>query len=159
MKFENKLISGLFVKRYKRFFVDIKINDQIVTAHCPNTGSMYGLLKEGNKVWLSKSKNPKRKLKYTLEIIEDNNSKVGVNTHSTNKIVQHALQNNLISEFKNIEEIKTEIKFGTNTRFDFLILNKKDKIFIEVKNVTLSRKKKLAEFPDAITIRGLKHIN
>ena len=120
---------------------------------------MYGLLKEGNKVWLSKSKNPKRKLKYTLEIIEDNNSKVGVNTHSTNKIVQHALQNNLISEFKNIEEIKTEIKFGTNTRFDFLILNKKDKIFIEVKNVTLSRKKKLAEFPDAITIRGLKHIN
>ena len=159
MKFENKLISGLFIKRYKRFFVDIKINDQIVTAHCPNTGSMYGLLKEGNKVWLSKSKNPKRKLKYTLEIIEDNNSKVGVNTHSTNKIVQHALQNNLISEFKNIEEIKTEIKFGTNTRFDFLILNKKDKIFIEVKNVTLSRKKKLAEFPDAITIRGLKHIN
>ena len=159
MKFENKLISVLFVKRYKRFFVDIKINDQIVTAHCPNTGSMYGLLKEGNKVWLSKSKNPKRKLKYTLEIIEDNNSKVGVNTHSTNKIVQHALQNNLISEFKNIEEIKTEIKFGTNTRFDFLILNKKDKIFIEVKNVTLSRKKKLAEFPDAITIRGLKHIN
>ena len=159
MKFENKLISGLFVKRYKRFFVDIKINDQIVTAHCPNTGSMYGLLKEGNKVWLSKSKNPKRKLKYTLEIIEDNNSKVGINTHSTNKIVQHALQNNLISEFKNIEEIKTEIKFGTNTRFDFLILNKKDKIFIEVKNVTLSRKKKLAEFPDAITIRGLKHIN
>ncbi len=159
MKFENKLISGLFVKRYKRFFVDIKINNQIVTAHCPNTGSMYGLLKAGNKVWLSKSKNPKRKLKYTLEIIEDNNSKVGINTHSTNKIVQHALQNNLISEFRNIEEIKTEIKFGTNTRFDFLILNKKDKIFIEVKNVTLSRRKKLAEFPDAITIRGLKHIN
>ena len=92
MNFENKLISGLFIKRYKRFFVDIKINDQIVTAHCPNTGSMYGLLKKGNKVWLSKSKNPKRKLKYTLEIIEDNNSKVGVNTHSTNKIVQHALQ-------------------------------------------------------------------
>ena len=102
MKFKNKLISGLFVKRYKRFFVDIKINNQIVTAHCPNTGSMYGLLKAGNKVWLSKSKNPKRKLKYTLEIIEDNNSKVGINTHSTNKIVQHALQNNLISEFSHI---------------------------------------------------------
>lgn len=159
MNFTNTLVKGKLVKRYKRFFADIEVNNKIVTAHCPNTGSMYGLLKEGNKVWLSKSKNPKRKLKYTLEIIEDNNSKVGVNTHSTNKIVQHALQNNLISEFKNIEEIKTEIKFGTNTRFDFLILNKKDKIFIEVKNVTLSRKKKLAEFPDAITIRGLKHIN
>ena len=92
MNFENKLISGLFIKRYKRFFVDIKINNQIITAHCPNTGSMYGLLKKGNKVWISKSNNPNRKLKYTLEIIEDKNSKVGVNTHSTNKIVYHALK-------------------------------------------------------------------
>ena len=159
MNFENKLISGLFVKRYKRFFVDIKINNKIITAHCPNTGSMHGLLKKGNKVWISKSNNPNRKLKYTLEIIEDNNSKVGVNTHSTNKIVLHALQNNLIDEFGNISEIKSEIKFGLNTRFDFLISNKKQKAFIEVKNVTLSREKALAEFPDAVTTRGLKHIN
>ncbi len=159
MNFENKLISGFLIKRYKRFFVDIKINNQIVTAHCPNTGSMYGLLKEGNKVWLSRSNNPNRKLKYTLEIIENNNSKVGINTHSTNKIVLNALQNNLIDEFKNISNIKPETKFGTNTRFDFLISNKKSKIFIEVKNVTLSRRKKIAEFPDAVTTRGLKHIN
>ncbi len=159
MKFENKLIPGLLVKRYKRFFVDIKINKQIITAHCPNTGSMYGLLKKNNKVWISKSNNPKRKLKYTLEIIEDNNSKVGVNTHSANKIALHALQNNLIKEFKNILKIKPETKFGSNTRFDFLILDKKNKIFMEVKNVTLSRKKGLAEFPDAITSRGFKHIN
>ena len=159
MNFENKLISGLFLKRYKRFFVDIKINNKIITAHCPNTGSMYGLLKKGNKVWISKSNNPNRKLKYTLEIIEDKNSKVGVNTHSTNKIVHHALQNNLIKEFKNISEIKPEIKFGLNTRFDFLVSNKKHKAFLEVKNVTLSRVKSLAEFPDAVTTRGLKHIN
>ena len=159
MNFENKLISGLFVKRYKRFFVDIKINNKIITAHCPNTGSMYGLLKKGNKVWISKSNNPNRKLKYTLEIIEDKNSKVGVNTHSTNKIVHHALQNNLIDEFDNVSKIKTEIKFGLNTRFDFLVSNKKQKAFIEVKNVTLSRDKALAEFPDAVTTRGLKHIN
>ena len=159
MNFENKLISGLFIKRYKRFFVDIKINDKIITAHCPNTGSMYGLLKKGNKVWISKSNNQNRKLKYTLEIIEDKSSKVGVNTHSTNKIVHHALQNNLIDEFNNISEIKSEIKFGLNTRFDFLVSNKKSKAFIEVKNVTLSREKSLAEFPDAITTRGLKHIN
>ena len=159
MNFENKLISGLFLKRYKRFFVDIKINNKIITAHCPNTGSMYGLLKKGNKVWISKSNNPNRKLKYTLEIIEDKNSKVGVNTHSTNKIVHHALQNNLIKEFKNISEIKPEIKFGLNTRFDFLVSNKKHKAFLEVKNVTLSREKSLAEFPDAVTTRGLKHIN
>ena len=159
MFFENKLISGLFIKRYKRFFVDIKIKNQIITAHCPNTGSMYGLLKEGNKVWVSKSKNPNRKLKYTLEIIQDKKSMVGVNTHSTNKIVKHGLQNNLIQEFKDIMAIEPEIRFGLNTRFDFLISFKKSKAFVEVKNVTLSRKKKVAEFPDAITSRGLKHIN
>jgi len=158
MKFENKLISGLFVKRYKRFFVDVKINNQIITAHCPNTGSMFGLLNKDNRVWVSRSNNPNRKLKYTLEIIEDNKSKVGINTHSANKIVLHALQNNLIKEFNNNVEIKTEVKFGTNTRFDFLILDQKNKAFIEVKNVTLSRRKKIAEFPDAITSRGLKHI-
>ncbi len=159
MDFENKLISGLFIKRYKRFFVDIKINNQIITAHCPNTGSMYGLLKRGNKVWVSKSNNPNRKLKYTLEIIEDQKAKVGVNTHSTNKIVLHALKNNLIKELKNSIEIKPETKFGKNTRFDFLIINKDFKAFVEVKNVTLSRNKKKAEFPDAVTSRGLKHIN
>ena len=159
MNFENKLISGLFIKRYKRFFVDIKINNKIITAHCPNTGSMYGLLKKGNKVWISKSSNPNRKLKYTLEIIEDKSSKVGVNTHSTNKIVHHALQNNLIDGFDNVLKIKPEIKFGLNTRFDFLVSSKKNKAFIEVKNVTLSREKSLAEFPDAVTTRGLKHIN
>ena len=159
MNFENKLISGLFVKRYKRFFVDIKINNKIITAHCPNTGSMYGLLKKGNKVWISKSNNPNRKLKYTLEIIEDGRAKVGVNTHSTNKIVHHALLNNLIYEFKGVANVRPETKFGLNTRFDFLLTGKKDKTFIEVKNVTLSRKKNIAEFPDSITTRGLKHIN
>ena len=159
MNFENKLISGLFVKRYKRFFVDIKINSRIITAHCPNTGSMFGLLKKDNKVWISKSNNPKRKLKYTLEIIEDTGSKIGVNTLSANKIIYHALQNNLIKEFNNISNIQPETKFGLNTRFDFLITDEKNKSFIEVKNVTLSRKRAIAEFPDAKTTRGLKHIN
>ena len=159
MYFENKLISGLLIKRYKRFFVDIKIKNQIITAHCPNTGSMSGLLNKNNKVWISKSTNPNRKLKYTLEIIEVGKSKVGVNTHSTNKIVYNALQNNLIKEFKNSFKIKPETNFGTNTRFDFLVLNKKNKSFIEVKNVTLSRKTGVAEFPDSVTVRGLKHIN
>ncbi len=158
MKFENKLISGVFIKRYKRFFVDIKIKNQVITAHCPNTGSMYGLLKQGNKVWISKSNNPNRKLKYTLEIIEDRNVKVGINTHSANKIVLNALNNNLIKEFKNTSIIKPEAKFGSNTRFDFLLTNNYIKTFLEVKNVTLSREKNLAEFPDAITSRGLKHI-
>ena len=159
MNFENKLISGVFIKRYKRFFVDVLIQNEIVTAHCPNTGSMRGLLKEGNKVWLSKSNNPNRKLKYTLQIIEDKKSKVGVNTHSTNKIFLDALQDGLIKDFNKEIEIKPEVKFGNNTRFDFLITKKNFKAFIEVKNVTLMRKASIAEFPDSVTSRGAKHIN
>ena len=158
MNFENKLISGVFIKRYKRFFVDVQVEGKVITAHCPNTGSMRGLLKANNKVWLSKSNNPKRKLKYTLQIIEDNGSKVGVNTHLTNKIVFHGLNNSLIKEFDKSITIKPEVKFGINTRFDFLITKKNFKAFVEVKNVTLSRKSKIAEFPDAITSRGAKHI-
>ena len=159
MNFQKTLISGEFIKRYKRFFVDVKIGNNTVTAHCPNTGSMLGLLNKGNKVWLSKSDNPKRKLKYTLQIIEDKKSKIGINTHLTNKIVFDALKRRLIKNFSNLKEIKQEVKFGENTRFDFLVTNENKKTFIEVKNVTLSRKKGLAEFPDAVTSRGLKHIN
>ncbi len=159
MEFKNTLISGLFLKRYKRFFADIKIKNKLVTAHCPNTGSMMGLLNKGNKVWLSKAENPKRKLKFTLQVIEEKNSKVGINTHLTNKIVLDALNKKLIKRFRNLEKIQQEVKFGNKTRFDFLLTNKEKKIFLEVKNVTLSRKKGLAEFPDAVTSRGLKHIN
>ena len=119
---------------------------------------MKGLLKNGNKVWVTKSTNPKRKLKYTLEIIEDKKSKVGVNTHSTNEIVFDALKNGRLTEFDNNYNIKREVKFGSNTRFDFLIEKKNFKAFLEVKNVTLSRKNHIAEFPDAVTTRGFKHI-
>jgi len=159
MNFESKLIPGVFIKRYKRFFVDVRVKNKIVTAHCPNTGSMRGLLKKGNKVWITKSNNLNRKLKYTLQIIEDDNSKIGVNTHLTNKIFLSALINNHINELEKNVNIKPEVKFGDNTRFDFLITKNNYKAFIEVKNVTLVKKKKIAEFPDAITSRGAKHIN
>ena len=159
MNFEKTLISGELIKRYKRFFVDVKINNEVITAHCPNTGSMMGLLDNGNKVWLSKTDQPNRKLKYTLQIIESQKSKVGVNTHLTNKIVLESLKNNLVNKFKNYKNIQKEVKFGNDTRFDFLISKNKKKTFIEVKNVTLSRKKGIAEFPDSVTTRGLKHIN
>ena len=159
MNFENKLISGVFIKRYKRFFVDVKIKNKVITAHCPNTGSMMGLLSVGNKVWISESNNLKRKLRYTLQIIEKDKKKIGVNTHLTNKIVKEALESGIIKEFNKTSEIKPEQKFGSNTRFDFLVKDKKNKSFIEVKNVTLSRTPMLAEFPDAVTSRGLKHIN
>ena len=158
MKFNETLIAGEFIKRYKRFFVDVKIGNEEVVAHCPNTGSMMGLLKKGNKVWLTKSDNPKRKLKYTLQIIKNQSAKVGINTHISNKITLDALKNSIIEKFKNLETIKPEVNFGSNTRFDFLITEGTKKSFIEVKNVTLSRKKGVAEFPDAVTLRGLKHI-
>ena len=158
MEFTKSLIKGKLIKRYKRFFVDVKINKEIVTAHCPNTGSMKGLLNEGNDVYLLKNDNPKRKLKYGLEIIKANKNLVGVNTHLANKIVNHGLQNNLIKELKNSEKIKSEVFFNKETRFDFLIEKKKQKSFIEVKNVTLFRDHKTAEFPDAITSRGSKHL-
>ena len=159
MNFENSLISGLFVKRYKRFFADVKIKNEIVTAHCANSGSMMGLLNKNNKVWLTESNNKKRKLKYTLQIIDDNGSKVGVNTHLTNKIVNHALKENLIKDFSNKVKIKSEQVFGENTRFDFYLEDGKNKSFLEVKNVTLKRKSNLAEFPDSVTARGTKHLN
>ena len=158
MEFTKSLIKGKLIKRYKRFFVDVKIDKEVVTAHCPNTGSMKGLLKEGNEVYLLKHDDPKRKLKYGLEIIKAHKNLVGVNTHMANKIVNHGLKNNLIKELKESKSIKPEVFFNKETRFDFLIERNKQKTFIEVKNVTLFRNKKTAEFPDAITSRGSKHL-
>ena len=158
MKFTKSLIKGKLIKRYKRFFADVKINNQIVTAHCPNTGSMMGLLEEGNEVYLLKNDNPKRKLKYGLEIIKAKKNLVGVNTHMANKIVHHGLSNNLIKELKENETIQAEVFFNKETRFDFLAKKNGQKSFIEVKNVTLFRDKLTAEFPDAITSRGSKHL-
>ena len=158
MEFTKSLIKGKLIKRYKRFFVDIKLNKEIVTAHCPNTGSMKGLLDEGNEVFVLKHDDPKRKLKYGLEIIKTRKNLVGVNTHMANKIVNHGLINNLIKELKDNDIISPEVFFNKETRFDFLIEKGKQKSFLEVKNVTLFREDKTAEFPDAITSRGSKHL-
>jgi len=158
MEFTKSLIKGKLIKRYKRFFVDIKLDKEIVIAHCPNTGSMKGLLDEGNEVFISKNDNPKRKLKYTLEIIKVKKKLIGVNTHFANKIAYHGLLNNLVKEVSNSDNIKPEVFFNKETRFDFLVEKNKQKIFVEVKNVTLLRDEKIAEFPDAVTLRGSKHL-
>ena len=155
MKFTHSLIKGKLQKRYKRFFADIEVNNKVITAHCPNTGSMKGLLNAGNQCWLTPHDDPKRKLKYTLEMIKVDKRLVGVNTHRANKIVLHALQNRLITEFQKIKNIKPEFKYSDDTRFDFLCNNN----IIEVKNVTLIRENEIAEFPDAVTSRGTKHLN
>ena len=132
MEFTKSLIKGKLIKRYKRFFTDVKLEKEIVTAHCPNTGSMKGLLNEGNDVYLLPNNDPKRKLKYGLEIIKTRKSLVGVNTHMANRIVQHALKNNLIKELKNNDSIKPEVYFNKETRFDFLIVKNNQKIFEDI---------------------------
>ena len=159
MKFKEKLLQGTLIKRYKRFFVDIKYQNETITAHCPNSGSMMGLLNSGNKVWFSKSDNPDRKLKYTLEIIKIKSSLIGINTFLANKIVLEALKKNYIKEFSSSLKINPEQKFGDKTRFDFLLDDNNSKSFLEVKNVTSVRNKGTAEFPDAVTERGKKHLN
>jgi len=158
MEFTKSLVKGKLIKRYKRFFTDVKLGKEIVTAHCANTGSMKGLLDEGNEVYLLPNNDPKRKLKFGLEIIKSRKNLVGVNTHMANKIVNHAIDNNLIKELKNNDKIKPEVFFNKDTRFDFLLEKSKQKSFVEVKNVTLFRDKETAEFPDAITSRGSKHL-
>ena len=159
MKFKNKLIASKFQKRYKRFFADVESKGKILISHCANSGSMLGLLDKNNQAWVSPSDNPKRKLKYTLEIINDGKSNVGVNTHFANKIITEALTNKKIKELKIYNNFISEVKYGKNSRFDFQLINKNTKAFLEVKSVTLSRNKGVGEFPDAVTSRGLKHLN
>lgn len=160
MKFNSKLIKAKFIKRYNRFFSNHKLpSGEVVIAYCPNTGSMEGLLNKGSKSYLSESKNSNRRLKYTWEIIEINNHLIGINTQNANKIIYENLVNKKIEDFKIYSTINKETKYGKNCKIDFnLKKNKKNTIWIEVKNVTLSRNKNIAEFPDSITKRGKKQL-
>jgi sugar fermentation stimulation protein A len=130
MEFTKSLLKGKLIKRYKRFFVDIKLNKSNVTAHCPNTGSMKGLLEEGNDVYVLKHDDPKRKLKYSLEIIKAQNNLVGVNTHLANKIVSHGLTNNLIKELKNNDSIKPEVFLIKKQDLTFLLKKVSKKVLL-----------------------------
>ena len=154
------LIKTKLIKRYKRFLVDVELeNGDIVTVHCANSGSMMGLLTAGNTVYITPSINPENKLKYKLEFVENNSSMVGVNTHLTNKLVHEALENKLIEQLKHFDIIRPETKYN-NSRFDFFLSNSNgEQAFVEVKNVTLLREPRIAEFPDAKTERGAKHLS
>ena len=160
MQFQSDLVSGYLVKRYKRFFADVELsNGELVTAHCPNTGSMFGLTKCGTKVWLEPNEDPKKKLKYSWKMVDhENGHYTGVDTTIANKIVNEALGQGKISEVIDYDEILPEQKYGVNSRVDFLLKNGLKTCFLEVKNVTLSRQEKIAEFPDTVTARGAKHL-
>lgn len=158
MNFENKLIKAKIIKRYKRFLSDIELESgEVICAHVPNTGSMQSCWAPGWSVFLSHSDNPKRKLKYTLELTHNGESFIAVNTSATNKIVKEALENGDIAEFKKYNSVKAEQKI-LDSRLDFVVTNEDGEHYIEVKNVTLKGEDDIALFPDAVTTRGQKHL-
>ncbi|MEP2704606.1 MAG: DNA/RNA nuclease SfsA [Roseibium sp.] len=161
MKFSAPLIGGRLVKRYKRFLADVILDDgaEEVTAHCANPGSMLGLKDPGSRVWLSQSDNPKRKLKYSWEVMEADGALVGINTAHPNKLVEEALEEGRIANLDGYETLRREVKYGKNSRIDILLEGKDGaKTYVEVKNVHLMREAGLAEFPDSVTARGAKHL-
>ncbi|MCB9000551.1 MAG: DNA/RNA nuclease SfsA [Bacteroidales bacterium] len=158
MKFEQPLIHGNLVKRYKRFLTDITLdNGQLVTAHCTNSGSMKTCLEDDAEVYISKSANPNRKLPYTWEMIKINGNWVGINTFNPNKLALEILSEGWIKELPHFDFLKPEVKFG-DSRFDVYGEAGSEKVFVEVKNVTY-KDGIYARFPDAVTTRGLKHLH
>jgi sugar fermentation stimulation protein A len=159
MQFLTPLTKGFLIKRYKRFLADIQLEDgSIITAHCPNTGTMLGCSTPGSTVFLTKSDNPTRKYPYTLEMTQVGTVWVGVNTGRTNKLVVEALLKGQIADFVNIDEVKTEVKTSCHTRLDIQVIEKNQSTFIEVKNCSLAING-CAMFPDAVTSRGAKHLH
>ncbi len=155
------LINGRLIKRYKRFLADVQLDSgETVTAHCPNSGSMKACSEPGRPVYISRADNPKRKLKFTWEIIDMGTSLVGVNTQVPNRLVAHGILNGQVPELCGYDELKREVTTSPGSRLDIGLYRQKDEpsCFVEVKNCTLVRDG-LAMFPDAVTTRGLKHLN
>ena len=157
MNLPAPLFEGKLLRRYKRFFTDIKLLDgTVVVAHTPNTGRMKQCAVPGYKVLISKADNPKRKLKYTLELILVGDHWVDTHTQRANRVVEEALRHNKIPSFEDFQ-VQPEYKYG-ESRIDFYLHKGNDKILLEVKNVTLCCQEKTACFPDAVTTRGQKHL-
>lgn len=159
MRFEDVLVPATLVRRYKRFLADVELETgEIVTAHCANSGSMMGLAVPGSRVWLSPNRNPKAKLDWRWEMEECEGVLVGINTSHPNRIVEEAVRAGQIAELTGYESLRREVPYGKNSRIDLLLEGAKGTCFVEVKNVTLRRGNK-AEFPDAVTARGAKHLD
>ncbi len=165
MKFDSPLEQGIFVRRYKRFMVDVKLdNGEEITVHCPNTGSMKNCLAPGKACWFSDSQNPKRKYRHTLEIVTTpEGHQAGVNTARPNTLIEEAIQNGHISELQGYDTLKREVKYGEeNSRIDIFLENETQQCFVEVKNVTLCESEGGNQgrglFPDSVSARGTKHL-
>jgi len=163
MKFEHPLIPGKLIKRYKRFLTDVELDTgEVVTAHCANSGSMLSVNEPGARVWLSPANDPKRKLKFTWELIQLGDAMVGINTQHPNRLVAEAIEAGAIAELTGYDSLKREVKYGKNSRIDILLQSDdKPKCYVEVKNTTMRRDLTPgapAEFPDSVTTRGAKHL-
>jgi sugar fermentation stimulation protein A len=164
MQFSQPLVPATLIKRYKRFLADVALpSGEIVTVHCANPGNMIGLAAPGARVWLSRSANVKRKLPHSWELIEVDLGSgvelVGINTAHPNTLAFEAIAAGAISELSGYERIRREVRYGENSRVDFLLESEaRAPCYVEVKNVHLMRNAPLAEFPDAVTKRGAKHL-
>ncbi|MBO0763386.1 MAG: DNA/RNA nuclease SfsA [Hyphomicrobiaceae bacterium] len=158
------LLRGTLIQRYKRFLADVRLDDgRLVTAACPNTGSMLGLCAPGSVVWLSQSDNPTRRYPFTWELVEADLGRgpllVGINTGYPNKLVAEAVAARRIRALAGYPTLRREVKYGRNSRIDILLECAKCGLcYVEIKNVHLSRRHGLAEFPDSVTARGVKHL-
>ncbi len=157
MKLPSPLLEGRLIQRYKRFLTDVELTDgSLVTAHTPNTGSMQQCAEPGHRVLISRADNPQRKLKFTLELIEVNGHWVDTHTHRTNRVVEEGLRQGWIAELAGYQ-VTPEHRFG-DSRIDFLLQKDKQRVLVEVKNVTLTGDPQVACFPDAVTTRGQRHL-
>jgi sugar fermentation stimulation protein A len=164
MRLPAPLARGTLIQRYKRFLADVRLDDgRLVTATCPNTGSMIGLTAPGSVVWLSESDSLTRKYRFTWELVEADLGQgptlVGINTNHPNKLVAEALAARRIKALAGYASLRREVNYGRNSRIDLLLAcARKGLCYVEIKNVHLSRRHGLAEFPDSVTERGTKHL-
>lgn len=161
IKFNPLLVNAIFIRRFKRFFIEVEYQNELVLAHVANTGSMLSLLNPGAEVLMQPISDPKRKLAYSIQAIKHDNVWVGVNTMLPNRLVKDALLNhhNLLSDY-HYTNVLSEVKYGLDLRskVDFLLINKEQKHFLEVKNVTLKQHEQ-ALFPDSVSLRAQKHVH
>jgi len=161
MQYSSPLIAATLIHRYKRFLADVELaSGEVITVHSPNTGSMLGCAEPGMRVWIRDSENPKRKYRYAWELSETTDgTRININTILSNKLVREGIGNGVVKELSGYTNIKAEVKYGSQgSRIDLLLSNSDSLCYVEVKNVTARVEDNMAIFPDAVTSRGVKHL-